>query len=617
VIANPSILMIALPKQIFYIILCLILSWQSIPFLHAVEEVRYPADSFAKLDTFEALNLEDADKLFHKRDYKGSFAAYKAYSFEFTRSAALPYVLLRMGRCLHMVEKRNAAIKAYQDVVDYFPDDIVYAAAALYYIGECHGQNGDDAKKTATWARMVKDDDYVQQPRSGTALSYLGTTMAKLGKFEEAAQYQWRTAVAFRKTNEQAAKGARSAVLKYYTARNPDHAKLKEFYVEAGGWDGRGTKTENPQADHRYWESAMVTVLSSRVAVEKKESASRYWAGQFGSLFPKNDTLRIRLFALQLNFEKDPVAHSAKLAKQLKSGEMNLTRVAAFAKAIERDAKRQLAFTSEHGGPLVGAAKPQDWMALISSIENSAKAPFFEKHLATQHSRLDRKGKTYFMNELRRYGMHNEAAVVLRGVRTTGMSDKELAGFVGFAAYYVTEEEFLQYVSRMKDKIAASKSRYDYYDARSHRNPPNMEKALTEVPILKKSPEHATVDLTFRQAQLLQGLGRFDESIKAYRSANKQPDSTLGVTDCLVGMKQYANAIKTVKDLEALGGGVASRASLKAADIYKIAGDKGKEVAQLRAVLKRYPKSGESSTAHNRLEAYGVALVGGEAEAEE
>jgi predicted GTPase len=82
-------------------------------------------------------------------------------------------------------------------------------------------------------------------------------------------------------------------------------------------------------------------------------------------------------------------------------------------------------------------------------------------------------------------------------------------------------------------------------------------------------------------------------------------------------MKQYPKAIKTVKDLEALGGSVASRASLKAADIYKISGDKGKEVAQLRNVLRNYPKSGESSEAHNRLEAYGVALVGGEAKADE
>ena len=52
--------------------------------LRAIEEIRYPGENFAKLDTFESLNLEDADKLFNKKDYKGAFAAYKAYSFEFT-----------------------------------------------------------------------------------------------------------------------------------------------------------------------------------------------------------------------------------------------------------------------------------------------------------------------------------------------------------------------------------------------------------------------------------------------------------------------------------------------------------------------------------------------------
>jgi len=609
--------MITITQKINILSLWLILFGYLSIHLRAIEEIRYPGKNFAKLDTFESLNLEDADKLFNKRDYKGAFAAYKAYSFEFTRSEALPYVLLRMGRCLHLVEKRNSAIKSYQDVVDYFPDDIVYAAAALYYIGECHGQNGDETKKTATWARMVKDDDYVQQPRSGTALSYLGSTMAKLGKFNEAAQYQWRTAVAFRRTNERAAQGARSAVLDHYAVRSPDHTKLKEFYIEAGGWDGRGQKTENPQDDPRYWKSVMDTVLRSKVSAEQKEKLSRFWSGQFASLFPKDDELRIRLFALQLIFEKDPEAHSLKLGKQLQGGELKLNRVGTFARAIERDTKRQFAFASEHGGKLVGTTKPGEWMSLLGAIENSARAAFFEKLLVTQQSRLDRKDKTYLMKELRRYGMHNEASIVLRGIRTSGMTDQELGEFAAFAGNYVTEEEFLQYVSRMKNKTAAAKSRYDYYNARSNRNPPNMEKALTEIPTLKKSPEYATVDLTFREAQLLEGVGRFEESIKAYRSANKQPESTWGITDCLIAMKQYANAIKTVRDLEALGGGVASRASLKAADIYKIAGDKGKEVAQLRSVLKRYPKSGESSTAHNRLESYGVALIGGEAQAEE
>ncbi len=159
----------------------------------AGEEIIYPPNEFAKLDTFEGLNLEDADKLYKKGDYKGAYAAYKAYSFEFVKSKALPYVLLRIGRCLHQLDKRHAAIKAYQDVVDYFPDDVAYAAGALFYIGQCHEQNGDTAKQNAVWAKMVKDDDYVAQPNSGTALTYLGGAMAKLGKFEEAAEYHWRT----------------------------------------------------------------------------------------------------------------------------------------------------------------------------------------------------------------------------------------------------------------------------------------------------------------------------------------------------------------------------------------------------------------------------------------
>ena len=93
-------------------------------------------------------------------------------------------------------------------------------------------------------------------------------------------------------------------------------------------------------------------------------------------------------------------------------------------------------------------------------------------------------------------------------------------------------------------------------------------------------------------------------------------DTTWAVTDCLIAMKQFPQAIKTVRDLESVSG-QAPRAALKVADIHRISGDKAREVDQLRIVLKRYPKSGESSEAHRRLESYGVALVGGESEAED
>ena len=81
--------MIASRKQFHLFIFCLIVFWQSITCLQAADEVRYPADSFAKPDTFEALNLENADKLFLKKDYKGAYAAYKAYSLEFACSPRL------------------------------------------------------------------------------------------------------------------------------------------------------------------------------------------------------------------------------------------------------------------------------------------------------------------------------------------------------------------------------------------------------------------------------------------------------------------------------------------------------------------------------------------------
>ena len=212
--------------------------------------------------------------------------------------------------------------------------------------------------------------------------------------------------------------------------------------------------------------------------------------------------------------------------------------------------------------------------------------------------------------------MHDEAQSVMRSIRTEGLSDEDLARYGAFVGNYEPEETVLRYFARIKDKSMAAKARFDYYSQRSHRNPPNMEKALVEIPVLLKDPKYAA-GLVMRRAQFQQDLGRFEEAIKSYNAANEQPSSTWGVTDCMVALKQYGKAVQVVQQLESVGGQPASQAGLKIADIYRISGDKGKEVTQLRLVLKRYPRSSQSSEAHNRLESYGVALIGGEAEAEE
>jgi tetratricopeptide (TPR) repeat protein len=486
-----------------------------------------------------------------------------------------------MGRCLHKLEKRNAAIKAYQDVVDYFPDDVRYAAAALYYIGESHGQNGDEEKKLATWARMVKDDEYVSQPRSGSALAYLGSEMARRGKFEEAVEYHWRTATAFLKSNERAAAAARNEVIAHYVLRTPNHEKLMEFYSAARGFDGRGHKVDAPKDDPRYWKMVMDTVLRNRENIEK---SSAYWSSQMGDRFPEDDALRVAYFNVLLATEKDPAAWDARMEKQYAQKPATVARL-----------DQWLEFTRDH----------------------SRRPPFFAKHSKTVIAGLDNKGKLALANRLRQpYGMHEEAQAVARTVDQQAMDDKELNDYARLLGNYEDEATVLRVLGRIKDKPFAIKARYDYFLSKSHRNAPYMEKALAEIPALEKIPAYSK-DVVWTKAELLRNLGRHEEAIKAYQAANRQPNSTWEVANCQIALKQFDQAVKTVQGLESIGGSIASQASLRIADIYRSSGDKGKEVQQLRLVLRRYPKSGESSTAHDRLESYGVKVIGGEAEAED
>ena len=547
----------------------------------AGQEISLPPADFAKLDTFESVNLEDADKLFKKPDYQGAYAAYKAFSFEFPKSKALPYVLLRQGRCLHKLDKRNAAIKAYQDVVDYFPDNVSYAAAALFYIGECHGQNGEEEKQTATWARLVKDDGYVTQPNSGTALVHLSNAMEKLGKFDESAEYQWRTAVAFLKSNPNAAKAAREAVLKHYATRNPNHEKLKEFYIAASGFNGDGKNTDKPEDDVRYWSPVLNTVLNT--ATDTRESAAAYWSVKVADKFSDNDEIRILAIHTTGIHEKDTAAWVARMEKQFASKPASADRLILFSSQFKAEPKARLAFFTKHATTLITSLKPGELLDLIDKLRHP-------------------------------HQMHEEAQVAIRALRSDGLTDTELQRLALLVGQYQTEEDVLRHIARIKDPALATKTRFDFYLSKSHKNAPYQEKALAEIPELAKSPKYAE-GLTWTKASLLKDLGRFEEAIEAFRTANKQPDSTFEIANCLVALKQYDQAIKTLSELESVGGTVASQAALRVSDVHRFSGDKAKEVAQLRTVLRRYPKTKESASAHDRLEAYGVALVGGEAEA--
>lgn len=567
-----------------FLIVGLILLAVCLPGQALAAEVLYPSEAFAKLDTFEAIAVEDADKLFIKEDYPGAYAAYKAYSIEFAQGQALPYVLLRMGRCLHLAGKRNTAVKAYQDVVDYFPNDVRYAAAALYYIGQCHLQNGSEDKALAVWAKMVKDKSYVAQANSGAALIKLAEAMQARGDFNEAAEYQWRTAVAFRKSNPKAAEAARKSVEFHYIVRSPNQAKLLAFCNEAGGFGWR-QNIDKPEDSATYWRHVLKLALDTKLEDAKRIDVARYWDGQMGDRFVEDDALRVAWFNVRFAHDKDRKAWATRMDKQFNRESVTMDRVKRWLSYYNAVPKMRSAFFKKHGQPLVSGLSTKDKLALIG-------------HLRNHHLR-----------------MVDEAAQVVRTVRTQGMDDATLQQYASYVFEYEGEDAFLRTIDKMKDKTFAARTRFDHYYSRSHRNGEYQKKALAEVPVLSKSPDHAQ-DVVWPHATLMERQGEYEQAIKLYRAANRQPQSTWSIIDCRLAQKQYAKAVQLCEELYALPS-EAAKACYKVADIYRIAGDKGKEVQQLQLVLRRHKGTREASQSHERLEKYGVKIIGGEAEAKD
>jgi len=318
----------------------------------------------------------------------------------------------------------------------------------------------------------------------------------------------------------------------------------------------------------------------------RREQVCSYWSAKMGDRFTDNDSLRKLWFDVLMVHEKDRARWAQRLEKQFAHKPATIARVLQWCGYYDVDAKMRSDFFARTGQPMVAGMKNEEKMSLMKDLRHPL-------------------------------GMHDEAQAVMRSVSPQGMSDEQIRTYAFFAANYQGEDEVLRILARIKDASFATKARFDYYNDRSFRNRPFQEKALAAIPALKKDPKYAGTALAWAEGELLRSLGRYEEAIKAFQAANKQPDSTWAVTDCLVAMKQYDQAIRNAQGLESVGGAVAAQACFKVADIYRISGDKGREVDQLRLVLRRYPKSGESSSAHQRLENYGVKVVGGEAAAEE
>ena len=138
------------------------LLWGLLPLTAGAEvpEVIFPAERRKLLEQYEDFQLQKADKSYLVNNFRLAEKEYDKFLLEFPKSAAIPYVLARKARCMQRDNRKYEAIKQLKELLDYFPDDVVFATAALYYQGTCYWDMLDPANAIKA---LVRSED-IEEP---------------------------------------------------------------------------------------------------------------------------------------------------------------------------------------------------------------------------------------------------------------------------------------------------------------------------------------------------------------------------------------------------------------------------------------------------------------------
>ena len=538
-------------------------------------EVAISSEDYNRLDTFEGHELTKADQAFAQKDYRSAGAAYEAFLLQYAKSPATAYALLRKARCLHFDKKRFEAVRAYTEVLDYFPNAINYAAGALYYLGVCHSENGNLDLAMKAWTEMAQDKDYRKHYLAAGALTGLAGNLLKLNKPGEAATYYEQAAVDFRKSNPEVARDAISQVLRIRILVEPNQPKLREFYEKVGTFENDPTKID----EGNYWFRVRDYIRQfGRFAdneAKERDKVYRYWAESMDGKFPTWDDFQVDIANYRRVYENNPGKWMERLDQQFR----------AYQK--EGDYGRIVKWIAVYAGQ---NKKVQEYYAKLD----------FAKMTNPQLQDLLR----ILFDNIQDAGM---ARNVFSKIHLDTLNENDR---IQLARYLWQRDESCveQTCQSIADKDRGRMELLRYYQWRR-----NAVKGLPLAAEAIKVPATAK-DAYWIKAELLQYSGKFPEAINTYQAADNPPQNLWRIVDCYLALKQREPALQQLHEIENFFQDQAPEAALRIAHLSQ--DDRQKTITLLRAVLTKYPKSGQSSTAYQELRAMGVPIRKGGVDAE-
>lgn len=251
-----------------------------------------PPTRYGSLTVFERAFYDKAAKLLQQNEFRAAASEFEKFKLQMQDTAGdsmLAYLSLMIGYCLNQAKDRGAAIRAFDEVLDFFPDEADEAGAALYFKGQALLDNGDTRKGLEVMKRLADDPSYQTHPLAAGALNRLADNFLKNKQDGDAVKYWQQAYTTFAPTNPHEAGRARQSLSIYFLQRSQPQ-RYESIRVD-----------KNDPGDPK---------LRSQVALELiSDAGPAFDMGQWGQLRQKERTAAMLAFfdwykAQKPHFEK-------------------------------------------------------------------------------------------------------------------------------------------------------------------------------------------------------------------------------------------------------------------------------------------------------------------------
>ncbi len=223
-----------------------------------------PPGRYQEMSMFERGQYDKAAELMKAGSFKAAATEFEKFQTQFAGSKFLSHILFMRAYCMHQNKTRGEAVKLYNEVMDFFGQNVDDAAPALYFMGVAKIENGDVKEGLKCMQEMIDDADYSRHPLVAGAYRVLGDNCWRNKERDKAVKY-WRLAAEFGQKNQHEAEEARNSATAYYVKtknysgyeawlvnpKNADDVKYRRWVAEnawniawkgfEGDWNGEYT----------------------------------------------------------------------------------------------------------------------------------------------------------------------------------------------------------------------------------------------------------------------------------------------------------------------------------------------------------------------------------------